>query len=180
MCQVSDRGGILIAIGANLPAADGASPLLTCRRAAAALDAIPGMRLVALSRWWVSAPVPASDQPDYVNGVARLDGNVTPEALLEALHALERRAGRRAAPNRNAARPLDLDIIALGRLVRRAPDPVVPHPRAHLRAFVLAPLAEVAPGWVHPALGRTVEALLADLRAQRLRAIENGDSPCGG
>lgn len=170
-CQAGGREPILVAIGANLPGPGGIPPLESCRRAAASLDALPGMRLLALSRWWASAPLPPSAQPDYVNGVARLEGEIAPEALLTALQALERGAGRFPSVA-NAARPLDLDIIAVGRLVRRTPDPVLPHPRAHLRAFVLAPLAEVAPGWVHPSLGQTVEALLASLPAQRLAPIE--------
>jgi 2-amino-4-hydroxy-6-hydroxymethyldihydropteridine diphosphokinase len=162
---------ILVAIGANLPGPGGEPPLETCRDAAAALDKLPGLRLVVLSRWWASAPVPPSGQPDYVNGVARLAGQTSPEALLAALQRLEHEAGRRPAA-RNAARPLDLDIIALGRLVRSHPDPILPHPRAHLRAFVLAPLAEVAPAWIHPTLGQTAEALLTALPPQRLSPIE--------
>lgn len=163
--------GILVAIGANLPGLDGAPPLETCRRVAAALGALPGLRLAGLSRWWASAPLPPSPQPDYINGVACLAGRITPEALLEALQGLERQAGRRRTGVANAARPLDLDIIALGRLIRPGPDPILPHPRAHLRAFVLAPLAEAAPGWVHPVLGRTAEALLATLPPQPLRPL---------
>ena len=158
---------ILVAIGANLPAPDGAPPIATCRGAAAALDALPGLRLVALSRWFRTTPVPPSAQPDYINGVARLRGSADPAALLAALQAIEARAGRRrGAPN--AARTLDLDVIAMGpdgKLCRAAPDPVLPHPRAHLRAFVLAPLLDVAPDWVHPLLGRPAAALLASLVA---------------
>lgn len=168
---------ILVAIGANLPGADGRPPLATCRAAAASLDVLPGLRLVALSRWWTSAAIPPSEQPDYINGVARLDGWMAPDALLALLQGIEREAGRRPGP-RNAARPLDLDIIAMGDLVRPAPDPVLPHPRAHLRRFVLAPLAEVAPGWLHPSLGRSVEALLAEAPAQRLEPI--GPAIAGG
>jgi 2-amino-4-hydroxy-6-hydroxymethyldihydropteridine diphosphokinase len=161
---------ILVAIGANLPAPDGAAPLVTCRRAVAALDALPGLRLRGLSRWWLTAPVPASSQPDYVNAVASLTGDPDPAALLAALHAVEAHFGRRrGAPN--AARSLDLDLIAVDALVRDAPDPILPHPRAHERAFVLAPLAEVAPGWLHPRLGRSVEALLAELPLQRVRPV---------
>jgi 2-amino-4-hydroxy-6-hydroxymethyldihydropteridine diphosphokinase len=88
--------------------------------------------------------------------------------LLASLQGLEDASGRhRSGPN--AARPLDLDIIAMGDLVREMPDPILPHPRAHLRRFVLVPLAEVAPGWVHPVLRRTVEALIAELPPTPIR-----------
>lgn len=158
---------ILIALGANLPDAAGRPPLAVCQAAAAALGRLPGLRLVALSSWWRSAPVPPSGQPDYINGVARLEGAAEPAALLAALQALEAGAGRvRGVPN--AARPLDLDIIDIDGIVRDAPDPVLPHPRAHLRAFVLCPLAEVAPDWRHPRLGVGVAHLLAGVADQRL------------
>lgn len=161
---------ILVAIGANLPSRDGASPLATCRDAAVVLDAVPGLRLRGLSRWWRTAPVPPSSQPDYVNGVALLAGRADPATLLAALHAIEARHGRqRGAPN--AARSLDLDLIAVDGLVRDAPDPILPHPRAHERAFVLAPLADVVPDWVHPRLGLSVAALLAGLPAQTARPV---------
>ena len=162
----------LIGVGANLPGPDGRSALDTCRRAVALLD-FPGCRLAGLSRWYASAPVPASDQPPYVNGVALLVSErrpIDPVALLERLMGVETACGRqRGVPN--AARTLDLDIIGMGGLVRAAPDPVVPHPRAHLRAFVLMPLADVAPDWVHPVLGRTAAALLAELPSQDIRVL---------
>ena len=170
---------ILVSIGANLPGPDGAPPLETCRRAAAALDALPGLRLRGLSRWFATAPVlpagtAAPDQSQYVNAVAHLaprhGGGIDPAALLEHLMALEAAAGRvRGAAN--APRVLDLDIVAMGDLVRDAPDPILPHPRAHLRAFVLVPLAEVAPGWVHPVLMQSVEALIAALPPQDVQAL---------
>jgi 2-amino-4-hydroxy-6-hydroxymethyldihydropteridine diphosphokinase len=159
---------ILIALGANLSAPDGASPLETCRRAAAALDGLMGLHLAAVSQWYSTVPVPPlPGVPCYVNGVARLEvpagGKVPdPAALLGALQALEQRAGRER-PFPNAPRSLDLDLIDCAGMVRPGPDPVLPHPRAHLRRFVLQPLADVAPGWRHPVLGRSVEALLAAL-----------------
>lgn len=158
---------ILIAIGGNLPGPGGEPPLSTCRTAAAALDALPGLRLRGLSRWYRAAPVPPSDQPDYVNGVAHLEGTAEPAALLSALAAIEARAGRQRSVA-NAARSLDLDVIAMDGLIRTHPDPVLPHPRAHVRGFVLLPLRDVAPGWVHPTLGRTVAALIAALPPQTL------------
>ena len=161
---------ILVAMGANLHGPDGAPPIETCRRAAAAIARLPGLQLVALSRWFATAPEPPSGQPDYVNGVARLEGEADPASLLGQLQAIEAAAGRRRSEP-NAARTLDLDIVAIGRLVRASPDPVLPHPRAHLRRFVLVPLADVAPGWVHPVLGQTAEALLATLPETFIRPL---------
>lgn len=166
---------ILVAIGANLPGPKNTPPVETCRGAAAALDGLPGLRLRALSRWFQTRPVPLSGQPDYVNAVAelrRIAGTTDPDpaALLAALQAIEAREGRvRGEPN--AARTLDLDIIAMGQggqMVRATPDPVLPHPRAHQRAFVLAPLLDVAPGWIHPLLRRRACDLLRELPCQSI------------
>ncbi len=165
---------IIVAIGGNLPSRPDVTRLDTCRAAAAALDGIPGYQLRGLSRWWDSAPVPPSEQPRYVNGVAQL-ARVTrqaadPAALLAALHGIEAAHFRqRSVPD--AARTIDLDLIDLDGLLRDGPDPVLPHPRAHQRRFVLSPLAEVAPGWVHPRLGLGVAALLAALPPDDLRPL---------
>jgi 2-amino-4-hydroxy-6-hydroxymethyldihydropteridine diphosphokinase len=159
----------LIALGANLSGLRGESPLETCRWAAAALDSLPGLRLRALSRWYRTIPVASvPGAPVFVNGVARLEGLVgDPVALLAALHLIEDRAGRQR-PFPNAPRRLDLDLIAIDGLVRDSPDPILPHPRAHLRRFVLQPLADVAPDWVHPVLRCGVAALLAALPTEDL------------
>jgi 2-amino-4-hydroxy-6-hydroxymethyldihydropteridine diphosphokinase len=142
------------------------------------LDALPGLRLLALSRWYRTAPVPPSGQPPYINAVALLGvtaraAQPDPARLLDWLQAIETASGRvRGEPN--AARTLDLDIIAMGQdgaMVRTAPDPVLPHPRAHLRAFVLVPLLDVAPGWVHPVLCLPARALLRDLPEQAIEPI---------
>ena len=149
---------ILIAIGANLPGPDGATPLRTCLAAVRALAELPGWQLISVSRWYETEPVPRSDQPNYINGIARLQrapgAAVSPKSLLASLQEIEARFGRRRA-ERNAARTLDLDLIDMEGIVLDTPDLILPHPRAHLRAFVLLPLLDVAPDWVHPANGRT-------------------------
>ncbi len=162
-CQ-SELGEIIyIALGANLPSARAGSPRRTLEAALQALEKA-GFRMTARSRWYRSAPVPASDQPDYVNGVAAGHWDLPPEAVLDRLHAIEREFGRvRGA--RNAARALDLDLIAYGSRVSEGDEgePVLPHPRMAGRAFVLLPLSEIAPDWRHPRTGEPIRRLLEAL-----------------
>jgi 2-amino-4-hydroxy-6-hydroxymethyldihydropteridine diphosphokinase len=147
---------ILVAVGANLPRPDGARPLETCLAAVGELAKLPGSRLISVSRWYETEPVPRSDQPNYINGVARLERvpGAGPKSLLAAIQEIETRFGRRRA-EQNAARTLDLDLIDMDGVVLDTPDLILPHPRAHLRAFVLLPLLDVAPDWVHPTNGRS-------------------------
>jgi len=156
---------ILIGIGANLPAPGRLTLLDTCSAAVEALRGIPGLRFVTASPWYRTAAIPKSSQPDFCNGVARLEGEITPVEAITALQAIEDRFGRiRTIPN--AARTLDLDIIDLNGTIRAIPPVILPHPRAHLRAFVLRPILDVAPGWRHPTLRRGVASMLVDLSPQ--------------
>lgn len=141
---------ILIGIGANLPSERGGAPLATC---GAALDRLgePGhcVRVAECSPWYRSEPVPRSDQPWFVNGVARLETQMTPWAVLERLHEVEDWFGRRRS-GVNAARSLDLDLLAYDDVVTDDGRLILPHPRMHERMFVLAPLNDIAPDWRHP------------------------------
>ena len=150
---------ILIAIGSNLASARG-GPCATCEAALDRLQAL-GVKAVAVSPWYETAPVPASDQPWFVNGAAVVETTPPPEDLLALLHQVESEFGR-SRTVANAARILDLDLLAYGRVVRSGPLDL-PHPRLHERAFVLYPLRDVAPDWLHPTLGQRPAALIAAL-----------------
>jgi len=163
---------ILIGIGANLPAPGYQTPLEACAAAVEALREIPGLRLVTASPWYRAGAIPRSTQPDFCNGVTRLEGAIEPIALMTALLAIEDRFGRiRTTPN--APRTLDLDIIDLNGAIRAIPPVILPHPRAHLRAFVLRPILDVAPGWRHPTLRRGIASMLVDLSPQAIEPWHN-------
>ncbi len=127
-----------IGIGANL----GDAPAQV-RAALQWLDELPQTRRIAASGLWRTAPVDA-DGPDYCNAVAAVSTHLSAPALLQALHALEARAGRER-PYRNAPRTLDLDLLLYGSARIQSPHLTVPHPRMGQRAFVLMPLAQIAP-----------------------------------
>jgi 2-amino-4-hydroxy-6-hydroxymethyldihydropteridine diphosphokinase len=133
-----------IALGANL-----GEPAQTLRDALRSLDATPGVRLVKTSSLYRTAPVDSSG-PDYINAVAEVATTLTAPALLDALQAIEQKAGR-ARPYRNAPRTLDLDLLMYGEGRIDSPRLSVPHPRMRERAFVLVPLAEIAPALVSAA-----------------------------
>jgi 2-amino-4-hydroxy-6-hydroxymethyldihydropteridine diphosphokinase len=154
---------ILIGLGANLPSALG-PPLATLEAALAALEKAR-VAILARSLWYRSAPVPASDQPWYVNAVASIATALGPVELLALLHQVEARIGRERR-TRNEPRAVDLDILDYDGLVR-ADAPMLPHPRMQTRGFVLLPLRDVAPGWRHPVSGAGLAELIAALPADQ-------------
>jgi 2-amino-4-hydroxy-6-hydroxymethyldihydropteridine diphosphokinase len=144
-----------VALGGNLDGAAG--PVAAVFDLALGALADDHVRVLARSRLWRSAAWPDASDPPYLNAVALVATALGPEPLLEVLHRLEARFGRRRTST-NAPRTLDLDLIAYGREVRAGPV-VLPHPRAAERRFVMGPLAELLPHWRHPVSGRTARSL---------------------
>lgn len=163
---------ILIGLGGNLPSSVGV-PTVTLGAALGRLEEA-GVKVLARSPWYESAPVPASDQPWFVNGVVQVTTQLGPVELLGLLHRIEADFGR-LRHTANASRTLDLDLLAYGEFVRKDQAPVLPHPRMQERAFVLLPLADVAPAWRHPISTLTPAAMLAALPpGQLIRPLELG------
>lgn len=152
-----------IGLGANLGDARAA-----LAAAFGELGALPASTLLRRSSLYRSAPIDSSG-PDYLNAVAELETALAPHALLARLQAIEQGHGRQR-PYRNAPRTLDLDLLLVGDLVLTTPELLLPHPRLHERAFVLQPLAELAPRLWVPGRGE-VGALLAGVADQRIERL---------
>ena len=152
---------LIIALGANLPSPEFGSPVETLEAAITSMQDA-GLTIAARSPWYESEPVPPSDQPNFINGVVAVETDQAPDQLLATLHGIEMAFGR-VRQERNEARVLDLDLIDHDGLVRDDDQITLPHPRMHLRTFVLCPLADIAPGWTHPVLQLSVDELLENL-----------------
>lgn len=150
---------VVIALGSNRK-----GPWPSCRdllEAALARFRAEGIDVLARSSWWASAAWPDPTEPPFLNGVVLAQTARSPHELMAALGRIEEVFGRERKGPPNAARTLDLDLIAFGRLADATSGLVLPHPRAAERRFVMGPLAEIAPAWRHPVNGRTAADLAA-------------------
>jgi len=121
------------------------------------------VRVMAVSPFFLTEPEKFKDQPDFLNGVACIDTDCTPAELLKMLQGIEEQMGRERT-YAGAPRVIDMDLLFFGSDIISQPGLDVPHPRLHLRAFVLAPMSEIAPGFVHPALHKSIKELLEGLK----------------
>lgn len=146
----------VVALGGNVAGDYGSSEALL--EAALARFAEAGLPILRRSSWWRSAAWPDPNNHEYRNGVVLVEARLSPQALIQTLFMLESEFGRTRSV-RNAPRTLDLDLIAHGQIISEDPALTLPHPRAHERLFVMGPLAEIAPDWRHPVLGKSASEL---------------------
>ena len=159
---------IYVALGGNLTHPQHGPPQRTLEQALAALGQ-RGVQIRRVSPWYRTAPVPASDQSWYINAVAEIATALPADRLLAEMHVVEEAFGRvRTVPN--AARYIDLDLLDYhGEIAPGGPGKaILPHPRMTGRAFVLRPLADLAPDWRHPATGASIASLVAALPADQV------------
>lgn len=163
----ASAGRAYIALGANL-----GDPLATLEAAIDAIAELPATRLVERSSWYRTAPIGFTAQPDFINAVVAIDTCLDPEALLQALLAIENTLGRTRSFS-NAPRIIDLDILLFDALRYASATLIIPHPRMHERAFVLMPLLELAPALQIPGRG-SARAALESCGTQRVERLSTG------
>lgn len=155
-----------IALGSNL-----GDSLVILNSALATLATYRQITLQACSSWYQTKAV-GPVQPDYINACALLQVNISPQQLLETLLTIETQNGR-VRTQRWAARSLDLDLLLYDDLIVSSPTLTLPHPRMRERAFVLVPLAEIAPDWIEPVSGRAIASLVKDVDCSGVVKIDN-------
>lgn len=173
---------VILALGSNRSGPWG-NPMETLKAGLHRLQR-SGVAIIRVSHIYQTAPVGGGRQPPYVNLVLVGRANQAPASLLHVSKQVERESGRRLG-RRWGPRTLDIDIVMAGHVVygwpaRQAGRLTIPHPEAHKRAFVLVPLLDVAPDWVHPGLGLTVRQLLARTAARDRRGVRRLIEPARG
>jgi 2-amino-4-hydroxy-6-hydroxymethyldihydropteridine diphosphokinase len=133
-----------------------------CLEALRRLEKLPKTRLVIVSSLYETEPVGEGHSSPFINGVVKLSTELSPRTILTEMFSIEAYLGRDRGST-NLDRPMDLDLLLFGDLVQHEPDLIVPHPRMHERRFVLEPLAEIAPDFVHPVLKEKISDLLKKL-----------------
>ena len=161
---------IYLGIGLNLNGKDNETPLQNCKKAIIELK--KNINVSKISSWYKSEPVPVSNQPWFINCVVEINTNKSPLDLLDLVLSIEENFGR-LRKKRNEARIIDIDIVFYNSIILDEIQIQVPHPRAHKRAFVIFPIMDLNPGFVHPILNKSLMEISKNLLNQKISKLEN-------
>ncbi len=163
---------ILVAIGSNLNSESFGSPLENCNKAVELLSM--RFEIKDISNFYETEPIPKSDQPMYVNGVISLKTKYLPNEILEILMSIEK-FFKRVRKLKNESRVIDLDLLCYNDFVLNTRDLIIPHPRMHLRRFVIQPICDINKNWSHPILKINAKNILKTLENQKISSITSSN-----
>ena len=161
-----NQNKIIIGIGGNLYSSNGLHPIEIGKKAIKAMK-LMSINVEKQSNWYRSDPIPKSDQPKFFNSVIIAKTILNELEVLKSLHKIEDNLGR-LRKNINEARVIDLDLIDYSSNILQSENIIIPHPRAHLRRFVMEPLFEIEKSWMHPILKLSVTEILNQLDKQEI------------
>lgn len=160
---------IIIGIGGNIKSDDGSHPIHVAMKAINSLENY-SIQVIEQSSWYESEPIPKSNQPNFFNCIVFANTILNELDVLKVLHKIEHTLGRRRKTV-NEPRVIDLDLIDYSNKILSNKEIIIPHPRAHTRRFVMEPLAELDPNWVHPILKTNVYKILKKINNQKIKII---------
>ena len=161
---------IIIGIGGNIKSNDGFHPIIVAKKAINLLKNY-SIEITEQSSWYETEPIPKSDQPNFFNCVVFANTKLNELDVLNSLHLIEHEFGR-IRKKVNESRVIDLDLIDYSNKILTNDEITIPHPRAHKRRFVMEPLAELNPNWVHPILKTNVCKILKKINNQKIKIIK--------
>ena len=164
------KNKFVIAVGSNIDSPEGFSPVKNCNNAINELSKF-NINIVQKSSWYLSEPIPKSSQPKFYNSVVLCYANHNVDKVLKIIQFVEQKFGR-IRIFKNMSRCIDIDIISFNKNVKNSLLLTVPHPRMHLRKFVLLPLLELDSNWSHPLLKKNIKFLLKKVKYQRIKKLK--------
>ena len=164
------KNKFVIAIGSNIDSPEGFSPIKNCNNAINELSKF-NINMVQKSSWYLSEPIPKSSQPKFYNSVVLCYANHSVEKVLKIIQIIEKKFGR-IRIIKNMPRCIDIDIISFNGIVKNSLLLTIPHPRMHLRKFVLLPLFEIESNWAHPLLKKSIKFFLKNVKYQRIKKLK--------
>jgi len=170
MFKMKKLSKLIIGVGGNLNSSDGLHPIQVGKKAILQMQSF-SIKVQKVSSWYVSEPIPISDQPNFFNCIVFANTYLNEFDILKNLHQIEANLGRLRV-NINEPRSIDLDLIDFCNRISKDNRLIIPHPRAHLRRFVMEPIAEIDPSWVHPIQKLNAKQILSKLKKQKIKIYE--------